>query len=234
MFAGPNGSGKTTIKNELPQSLFQVYVNPDEIEKSISQSGVFDLSPFHIAFSTQELQSVLTGSEFLRANGLAEAASTITCRESVIDFGELAMNSYYASVLSDAIRRRLLASSISFTFETVMSSRDKVELLREARSMGYRTYLYFLSTEDPSVNVDRVRNRVTEGGHSVPVDKIVARWSRSMSLVREAVRHTNRAFFFDTSESDSCFVAEITEGTEVELKTAAMPRWFRKFLWEQF
>ena len=44
MFAGPNGSGKSTLKALLRPELIERYINPDDIEKEIRQSGVFDFS----------------------------------------------------------------------------------------------------------------------------------------------------------------------------------------------
>ena len=234
MFAGPNGSGKTTAKNALPSDLFGVYVNPDDLEKVVREEGVLKLDPFGVAFTTDELRDLFTSSEFLKANHLADAASVIECREAMIDFRGLAMNSYYASVLSDALRRKLMTASISFSFETVMSARDKVDLLREAQSCGFRTYLYYVATEDPAINVERVKNRVAEGGHDVPEVKIVARYHRSLELLREAIQHTNRAFFFDTSEEESWYVAEITDGVKIDLKSDEMPNWFKTAVWDKF
>ena len=63
------------------------------------------------------------------------------------------VNSYFASVAGDFLRQKLLAQKISFTFETVMSHPSKVELLAEAQRAGYRTYLYFVATEDPAINI---------------------------------------------------------------------------------
>jgi predicted ABC-type ATPase len=67
-------------------------------------------------------------------------------------------------VLADAIRRALLAQGSTFTFETVMSSRDKIDFMREAQALGYRTYLYFVATDDPEINISRVQLRVSQGG----------------------------------------------------------------------
>ena len=41
MFAGPNGSGKTTVKNALqrPAPWFGLYINPDELEQAVRASG---------------------------------------------------------------------------------------------------------------------------------------------------------------------------------------------------
>lgn len=72
---------------------------------------------------------------------------------------------------------------MTFTFETVMSSRDKVDLLCKAQQLGYRTYLYYVATEDPIINISRVKARVRRGGHWVPEDKIVSRYSASLDLL---------------------------------------------------
>lgn len=234
MFAGPNGSGKTTVKNGLPAGLFGIDINPDDLEKAVRENGILPLDPFGVTFTTPELRAVFTSSKWLIANGLAEAASVVECRQGVIDFGGLAMNSYYASVLADTLRRKLLAGRTSFSTETVMSAPDKVELLRAAQSCGFRTYLYFVATENPAINVARVKNRVADGGHDVPEVKIVERYARSLAHVREAVRHTNRAYFFDTSEADAKYVAEVTDGQVIDLKSDEMPDWFKTAVWDKF
>ena len=49
-----------------------------------------------------------------------------------------------------------------------MSHISKVEFLREAKRQGYKTYLYYVSTVDPQINIARVKYRVSVGGHPVP------------------------------------------------------------------
>ena len=66
------------------------------------------------------------------------------------------MTAYLTSVAADFIRRKLIAIGTSFTFETVMSAADKIELLKIARTHGYRTYLYFIATEDPEIDLSRI------------------------------------------------------------------------------
>jgi predicted ABC-type ATPase len=238
MFAGPNGSGKTTVKNQLPSSLFGMYINPDEIEKNLHETGKLDLNPFDISIEPNEIRNWFISSDFLKSLGLAEDARLLRCKEGVLELNGLRVNSYYASVLSDWLRRKLIAALHSFTFETVMSSHDKVTLLRSAKQLGYRTYLYFVATEDPLINVARVNYRVTQGGHDVPQNKIIDRYHRSLGLLREAIRYTDRAFFFDTSslgvDAEIIYVAEITDGMSVDVKVEAMPNWFRAAVWDQF
>lgn len=234
MFAGPNGSGKTTVKNGLPPTLFRLYINPDEIEQTIRATGELQVHQFGLTVETSELREWFTSSDFLKANRLEEAARVVEVREGVLSFRGLEINSYYASVLSDYLRRKLLAASNSFTFETVMSSPDKVEFLREAQRSGFRTYLYYVATENPEINVERVSHRVQGGGHSVPVEKVIARYERSLHLLRDAIRYANRAYFFDTSRDTAVYFAEITDGNEIDMKTEVVPNWFKTAVWDKF
>lgn len=57
MFASPNGSGKSTIKEILPEAWLGIYVNADEIEKSIRFDGRLDWSSFGIQAPQAEVHS---------------------------------------------------------------------------------------------------------------------------------------------------------------------------------
>jgi len=130
------------------------------------------------------------------------------------------------------LRQKLLEQKQTFTFETVMSHESKVNLLGQAQKAGYRTYLYFVATDDPAINVSRVRNRVRLGGHDVPQDRIEKRYHRSLELLFAAIRYTNRAYIFDNSGDSASgkqtWLAEITEGKKLELKTDKIPSWFKR------
>ena len=113
-----------------------------------------------------------------------------------------------------------------------MSHPGKVALLEKAQQAGYRTYLYFVATDDPEINGSRVRNRVGLGGHPVPEDKIISRYHRSLALLLEAIKHTNRAYIFDNSTDSSnprlAWLAEVTDGQLLVLKTERIPAWFQR------
>lgn len=234
MFAGPNGSGKSTIKDMLPTEWLGVYINADDIEKSIRTLGHLNLSDFQVTATADELQAFFTASTLLAKAGLLVQAPQLTLVDNLVQFGDVAANSYFASVLADFIRHKLLSAKVSFTFETVMSSPDKVDFLRKAQQAGYRTYLYFVATEDPDINVARVQSRVVMGGHPVAEDKIRSRYVRSLELLSEAVSYANRAYIFDNSGAEEVWITEVGDGTEMEMKTDQMPAWFKAALWDKF
>lgn len=234
MFAGPNGSGKSTLKEYLPPEWLGVYVNADEIEKLLRANAALILADFEVSATQDELQGFLAKSTLLARQGLLEEAKRLSLVEGVLQFGTIEPNSYYASVLADFIRQTLLGLGVSFTFETVMSFPDKVEFLQKAQQAGFRTYLYFVATEDPAINIDRVRHRVEMGGHPVDEDKIVSRYARSLELLFDAITHSDRAYIFDNSGHEKVWIAEVTDGAELEMKTDEMPAWFKTALWDKF
>jgi predicted ABC-type ATPase len=234
MFAGPNGSGKSTIKSVIRSELLGVYINPDEIEKDIRNDDFLDLLAFGVRTTSAEILDFFQNSTLLAKADLLDEAEYLSFNDDKLCFHNFIVNSYFASVAADFIRHKLLEIGTSFTFETVMSSPDKVAFLQKAQRRGYRTYLYYVATEDPIINILRVQRRVSLGGHPVPEDKIVARYTRSLDLLVDAIRHTNRAYIFDNSTHQQIWTAEITDGEFLEMKTDRMPAWFKTAVWDKF
>jgi predicted ABC-type ATPase len=228
MVAGPNGSGKTTLIGQLSQAhAFPLgfVLNADEVEKTLVETGRFAFDPWNVTVDEATL------AEFLRTHPLAASLplDSLSVNENTLSIrGDLGRG-YLAAVLCDFIRRHWVNKGTSFTFETVMSSRDKVELLSAARSSGYRTYLYYVCTNDPSINRERVSMRVSRGGHDVPKDKIESRYSRSLALLGEAIRNSDRAFLFDNSGTPRHrFIAEYESGSLAAI-VEDVPEWVKRW-----
>ena len=82
---------------------------------------------------------------------------------------------------AEQIRHMLLKTRKDFTFETVLSTDRNLELLRQAKELGYEIHAVFVLTNNPSINVKRVRARVEAGGHDVPEEKIISRYEKDNS-----------------------------------------------------
>lgn len=144
-------------------------------------------------------------------------------------------NSYLAATLADAVRQELLNEGKTFTFETVMSHRSKIDFMREARERGYRVYLYFVATDDPTINIDRVHRRVLQGGHPVSDDKIISRYHRSIALMTEACEVAHRAYIFDNSGAKHKLLAEVSDADTLRLDASVINPWFLETdLWKTF
>ena len=232
MFAGPNGSGKSTLNTVISEALLGVYVNPDEIEKELKQSGLLNLSSYKVASDEDAVISFFNAHPLLQKEGMNDTVSFLKFFDNTISFYDMEVNAYHASVCADFIRHALLKEKISFTFETVMSSMDKVTFLKKAQKLGYRTYLYFIATEDPIINISRVQHRVKKGGHPVPEEKIVSRYYRSLGLLREALQYADRAYIFDNSSKERVWIAQINNHVEIEFQSATIPKWVDTYLLE--
>lgn len=99
-----------------------------------------------------------------------------------------------------ARREELLACRSGVAFETVFSGPDKLDFIRRARQVGYFVRLFFIGTADPRINAARVAERVIRGGHSVPIEKIVRRYERSLANLPAAIALAHRVYVFDNSE----------------------------------
>ena len=88
------------------------------------------------------------------------------------------------------------------SFETVMSHVSHIDYMHEARLAGFEVRLFFVATEDPVINLGRVDNRVTHGGHGVPADRVVARYHRSIGNLPAAMLASDQCRIFDNSSAD--------------------------------
>jgi predicted ABC-type ATPase len=201
-------------------------VNADELEKEAKASGFVDLSPFDIEVTLPELLAFHTEHHLLVKKGLMGQAEKLGLQGSKVDYRNVQIDSYFASVIADFIRQRLLEKGVSFTFETVMSHPSKVEFMQDAQTRGYRTYLYFVSTENSDINIDRVEIRVREGGHGVEPERVRERYIKSLKLLPQAVAASDRAYIFDNSGDSSVLLAEITGGTRLQYRTEDVSDWF--------
>ena len=98
-----------------------------------------------------------------------------------------------------ARREELLAQGVGIAFETVFSADEKVDFLARARDAGYFIRVFFVSTVDPRINAARVAGRVMSGGHTVPIEKIVSRYERSMANLAAAIALADRVYIYDNS-----------------------------------
>ena len=132
---------------------------------------------------------------------------------------------------ADAERAELVAAGLSFVTETVFSDPKgaKLEALRDAQRRGYAVWLVFVGLASADLSVLRVSQRVARGGHAVPIERLIARYERTLRNAREAVRFVDRAWLFDNSSDlePYRFVATFERGRCVRRGAAAAPRWAR-------
>lgn len=233
IFAGPNGSGKSTLYDYLVKiHSFNPYfhINPDSI--ALELPVALNLSNWPFDFSQEELHEYLTHSSF-QGQTLNSLKNMVYVDNKIVSLkaGNTSSISYLSAAIAGFMRRKMLESGSSYSFESVFSHSSKLCELKDAKSAGYRVYLYFIATSDPLINEERVKTRVERGGHTVPTDKIHERYYRTMNNLFDAVQLADRAFFFDNSESPKdglfTFFAE-KNNTTLHLRNSEVPNWFNQ------
>ena len=117
---------------------------------------------------------------------------------------------------AEKIRNILLAGKQDFTFETVLSTDRNLELLRRAKEAGYEIQAVFVLTSSSDINVRRVQERVRNGGHDVPEEKIRSRYTRSLQNLAKLVRIADQTRVIDNSGTDPSLICEVA-GTSVRI-----------------
>lgn len=100
--------------------------------------------------------------------------------------------------------------------------------------MGFKTYLYFVCTDDYHKNIDRVQLRVAKGGHNVDSTRIQTRYFKTLEHLSDAIKIVDRAFLFDNSGKRMDLLAEIYQGQAFKFHTTNLPLWFEKYVYNKF
>lgn len=129
-------------------------------------------------------------------------------------------------------REKCLALHKSHIFETVMSADDKVDFILRAKRAGFFIRLFFVSTESPTINAKRVAQRVINGGHDVPISKIISRYDKSIANCVALSSVVDRLYVYDNSvdDADAKILFRLTDGTLAKLYSDNIPNWARNIL----
>ena len=100
---------------------------------------------------------------------------------------------------AERIRENCLDARRSLAFETVFSTDEKVDFVRRSIAGGYFTRLFYVGTDHPTINAARIADRVLEGGHDVPIPKIISRFDKSLRNLRRIIPQVDRAYVYDNS-----------------------------------
>ncbi|MBS7806597.1 zeta toxin family protein [Variovorax sp. PCZ-1] len=118
-------------------------------------------------------------------------------RDHLQHIADLQQRSEAARDWADTRRATLIASGDSFVSETVFSHSSKIALIQEAQAAGYVVVLLVVCMDQPERLLLRVRQRVSEGGHNVPDQRILDRYPRTLANLQQAVREADMAILYD-------------------------------------
>jgi predicted ABC-type ATPase len=113
--------------------------------------------------------------EFVNADTIAEGLSAFAPEDASFDAGRVMLGRL----------RELADEGKDFAFETTLASRFYAGWLRELQQQGYRIGLTFLWLENVELALERVRSRVSSGGHDIPEDTVRRRYDRGFENLFE-------------------------------------------------
>lgn len=151
------------------------------------------------------LPDVLECKEFVNADEIAKGLSPFNPESMAIEAGRLMLKRI----------DELLAAKVSFSIETTLATRSYTRLIKRAQSEGYKVSLIYFWLNSPELAVNRVLQRVNEGGHNVPLDVIYRRYQAGINnLFQIYMPCVDYWLLADNSVSPRVIVAEGTRHGE--------------------
>lgn len=129
-------------------------------------------------------------------------------------------------------REDCLRERKSFVFETVFSAKDKIDFIIRAKQAGFFIRIFFIATNHPSVNASRVARRVMQGGHDVPIAKIISRYYKSILNCEIISGIVDRLYVYDNSEDgrDANLLFRMNNGVLGKMYVTSVPEWANHIL----
>ncbi len=121
------------------------------------------------------------------------------------DIDDINLRNLQAAIFADEMRNFYLQQNQDFMFETVLSDitsdHNKLKFLQQAKEQGADIITVYVLTRDSAINVSRVSERVKQGGHPVPVDKIISRYNKCIAALPDVINASNSAIIYDNSKN---------------------------------
>ena len=137
-----------------------------------------------------------------------------------------------AALLCEKWREDCLLNGESLIFETVMSAPDKLDFIRRAKQAGYFVRIFFIGTDNPTINASRIARRVMKGGHDVPIPKIISRYIKSIANCAEIASEVDRLYVYDNSAENTKAIPlfRLREGQIGKIYVETIPEWATNIL----
>ena len=130
------------------------------------------------------------------------------------------------------LREQCLAERRSFIFETVMSASDKVDFILRAKEAGFFIRVFFIATSNPAINAARIAGRVMQGGHDVPISKIISRYRKSILNCKIISSIVDRLYVYDNSidGEEAKLQFRLVDGMMGKMYVTHVPLWAQAIL----
>lgn len=137
-----------------------------------------------------------------------------------------------AAQFATMLRYDCLEKHTDFVFETVFSSNEKVEFLQQAKEAGFFIRFFYVCTSDPAINIARITQRYINGGHEVPISKVISRYYKSLLNAAKAIAIVDRAYVYDNSVDNQLpqLLYRTVDGVLFKQYMPTVPEWAKLLL----
>ena len=154
------------------------------------------------------LPEILDCKEFVNADEIAKGLSPFQPEKVSIEAGRIMLNRI----------KELIESGENFAFETTLSTRSYTHTVKKAQEKGYNVVLLFFWLQLVELAIERVKERVKEGGHNIPTEVIRRRYKKGIyNLFELYLPVIDSVLIFDNSEGKHELIAEKIEGNQLTL-----------------
>ena len=154
------------------------------------------------------LPEILDCKEFVNADEIAKGLSPFQPEKVSIEAGRIMLNRI----------KELIESGENFAFETTLSTRSYTHTVKKAQEKGYNVVLLFFWLQRVELAIERVKERVREGGHNIPTDVVKRRYKKGIyNLFELYLPVIDSVLIFDNSEGKHELIAEKIEGNQLTL-----------------
>lgn len=155
------------------------------------------------------LPEMLECEEFINADEMARGLSPLNPDKAAIEAGRIMLSKI----------DKLISNKQDFAFETTLSTKSYTNTIKKARQTGYQVTLMFFYLDSEDLAIERVKTRVTEGGHNIPKPVIIRRYFSGLkNLFNLYMSIYDYWMLFDNSKLHSEFIAEGYLDDEVDIK----------------
>lgn len=181
VFAGNNGSGKSTFRNLIAEKQgIQTNVDPDSLAKKHTEN-----------------KEIRAGREAIQ------------------------------------LIEELIIGKKDFSMETTLSGRLPLRQIESAKKNGFKIIIYYMGVEKLSINLNRIRQRVEQGGHNIPKEDVLRRESRSLNNLMKMIFVANEIHLIDNTSMQATITASIRKNDyKVHLPESEIPEWIHRVLSE--
>jgi len=150
------------------------------------------------------------------------------------DIDDLVAKYAFAMEQCELLRKNLLENRVTFGVETVASTQGKIDLVKKAIEKGFEIDLIFVALKSPELCCERIKARVSRGGHDVDSSKVFSRYEKTMGFLKEYIELADEARIFDNS-GGSPAVVFVKKGNEMMiLKNPSDIPWVEKYIYKFF